>query len=417
MRVANRALKMAIAKVEGISDINDIYTMLDASRRFGVARNTIARWSDLGIFKAHIFSMNGRQYSYYTKTDCDTFAESNFYKSLPMGIEKMYARVSATVHDFDELKGLTVYTSAELAEKLGISVQTVNRMHNSGVLIASKIKHNNRIYRYYTEQQYLDFLQSDEYLNFSHVKNSDLIGTYSGKLKIVSFSEEAVRKGYYGSYMCQCECGNVVDIPRSEILAGKAKSCGCKYHDLSGRTFGLWHVDSMAEPVYSSDGNKLFRYNCTCMCGKKGIVYASSLRQGHSQSCGCHNEPLGETYIRQYFSNLGLLPLLPDESGDGYIQHKTYSDLCGIGGNKLSYDFYVRIGVNEWLIEYQGLQHYVPVGYFGGDEQFATQQEHDRRKKFYAAQHDISFVEISYEYAIYDDIVRFLVESGITYKN
>jgi hypothetical protein len=55
-----------------------------------------------------------------------------------------------------------------------------------------------------------------------------------------------------------------------------------RYHDLAGRRFGRWTVESAAE----SDGKSL-RWNCRCDCGNVGLVWSSSLKSGESQSCGC----------------------------------------------------------------------------------------------------------------------------------
>lgn len=48
------------------------------------------------------------------------------------------------------------------------------------------------------------------------------------------------------------------------------------------------------------------------------------------------------------------------------------------------------------LIEYQGEQHEHPVKHFGGKEQFKRQQEHDKRKRDYAKEHNIELLEIWY---------------------
>ena len=58
------------------------------------------------------------------------------------------------------------------------------------------------------------------------------------------------------------------------------------------------------------------------------------------------------------------------------------------------YDFYIP-DMNI-LIECQGLQHIYPVEYFGGEEQFKVQQEHDRRKREYAEKNGYKLLEISY---------------------
>lgn len=42
------------------------------------------------------------------------------------------------------------------------------------------------------------------------------------------------------------------------------------------------------------------------------------------------------------------------------------------------------------------MQHEQPVEYFGGKEKFKIQQEHDRRKRDYAKEHNIELLEIWY---------------------
>lgn len=74
--------------------------------------------------------------------------------------------------------------------------------------------------------------------------------------------------------------------------------------------------------------------------------------------------------------------------------HKTYDNLIGVGKGKLSYDFYVYD--YNLLIEFQGEQHEYPVDIFGGEKQFAVQQEHDKRKRDYAQDNNIDLLEIWY---------------------
>ena len=73
---------------------------------------------------------------------------------------------------------------------------------------------------------------------------------------------------------------------------------------------------------------------------------------------------------------------------------KTFEDLKGVGGYKLRYDFYLP--TYNVLIEYQGKQHEEVIEYFGGEEKFKIQQEHDRRKREYAEKYNIKLLEIWY---------------------
>ena len=77
-----------------------------------------------------------------------------------------------------------------------------------------------------------------------------------------------------------------------------------------------------------------------------------------------------------------------------YESHKSFKDLLGVNGGKLTYDLYIP--KYNLLIEAQGVQHEKPIEYFGGDEQFKIQQEHDKRKREYAENNNFDFLEIWY---------------------
>ena len=89
----------------------------------------------------------------------------------------------------------------------------------------------------------------------------------------------------------------------------------------------------------------------------------------------------------------------------------SYSDLVGSGGGLLSYDFRLLNCNNEIvLVEYQGIQHYKPIEYFGGREKLKIQKDHDRRKRQYAKKHGYHLIEVSYEYDTYEKVAAYLDE-------
>ena len=83
-----------------------------------------------------------------------------------------------------------------------------------------------------------------------------------------------------------------------------------------------------------------------------------------------------------------------DEENIFYIRQKSFINLKGLGGRPLTYDFYIP--QCNLLIEFQGKQHESPIRHFGGEKQFSTQQEHDKRKRKYAQQNNINLLEIWY---------------------
>ena len=130
-----------------------------------------------------------------------------------------------------------------------------------------------------------------------------------------------------------------------------------------------------------------------CRCKKCGYVWHPkpyNLLYGKPTGCPkCQSYSKGEDRIQEYLE-LNLIP---------YRIHKSYHDLLGIGGKKLSFDFYLP--EYNLLIEYQGQQHENPTT-FGNmsveeaQKQFKIQQEHDRRKRNYAQDHEIKLLEIWY---------------------
>lgn len=114
-----------------------------------------------------------------------------------------------------------------------------------------------------------------------------------------------------------------------------------------------------------------------------GVQYMTTSNAYRNHCPYCHMLK-GENKIKDFLLNNQII----------YEFQKTYDDLFGVGDGKLSYDFYLPD--YHILIEYNGEQHYEPVQYFGGEEKFKIQQEHDRRKREYAKQHKINLIEIPY---------------------
>ena len=130
---------------------------------------------------------------------------------------------------------------------------------------------------------------------------------------------------------------------------------------------------------------------CT-VCGHHWNPVGTSLTSGFG--CPICNMSHGERRIQTY---------LNDHNYD-YIPQKSFDDLIGLGGGYLSYDFYLPY--KNLLIEYQGEYHdgSVPMQ---TQEELDKQQEHDRRKRIYAAANGINLLEIWYnDYDKIEDILN-----------
>lgn len=117
------------------------------------------------------------------------------------------------------------------------------------------------------------------------MKNAN-IGDKFGKLTILELIDNKIIK-------CLCDCGNIKNIIKSNLISGKSQSCGkgkCQSHfkDLSGQKFGFVTVLN----VNRSDGNHGIMWNCICICGNKCSIRGSSLTKGRTKSCGCMTKKL-----------------------------------------------------------------------------------------------------------------------------
>lgn len=95
-----------------------------------------------------------------------------------------------------------------------------------------------------------------------------------------------------------------------------------------------------------------------------------------------------EIKIEEILSNAGL----------NFVPEYSFPDLIGQGGHALRFDFAVfdDNGQLEFLIQYQGIQHYKPKSVFGGMSGLRKQQFYDMEKREYCKKHGIKLVLIPY---------------------
>lgn len=86
------------------------------------------------------------------------------------------------------------------------------------------------------------------------------------------------------------------------------------------------------------------------------------------------------------------------ESGLNFKEEYIFSDLVSSSGRPLRFDFAILDDDNEldFLIEFQGIQHYEPKSKFGGISGLRKQQYNDMKKREYCAKHNIPLVIIPY---------------------
>lgn len=219
--------------------------------------------------------------------------------------------------------------------------------------------------------------RSDDYKNQLYItnKNVELLGEYMGS---------------HGRIKCKCKKCNHIWNPIADSLL-RGHGCPCcsvennseklrKTHDEYVKQLASINKNIEVIEKYKHAKEKI-KHKCK-ICNHQWMITPSDALQ--NKSCPLCTISHGEDKIRRYLSNNKI----------SFVPQKTYDDLKGIGNKCLSYDFYLP--EYNLLIEFQGKQHKQPIEYFGGEEQFKIQQEHDKRKKEYAKLHKINLLEIWY---------------------
>lgn len=113
------------------------------------------------------------------------------------------------------------------------------------------------------------------------------------------------------------------------------------------------------------------------------------------------NASRGEIKIREILEEAGL----------SFTMEQSFEGLTSPNGHLLRFDFCVFDDDHniDFLIEYQGKQHFEPSSKFGGKRGFYQQQYNDNKKRRFCLLNDLKLIEIPYteEYQIdYDYIMR-----------
>lgn len=110
--------------------------------------------------------------------------------------------------------------------------------------------------------------------------------------------------------------------------------------------------------------------------------YATPANVLFGYCCPQCNESSGERKARQWL----------DAHNIKYIYQKVFKDCKNI--RPLPFDFYLP--EYNICIEYDGMQHFKPVEYFGGEDSFRRRVEHDNIKTDYCLNNNIQLLRISY---------------------
>jgi len=120
------------------------------------------------------------------------------------------------------------------------------------------------------------------------------------------------------------------------------------------------------------------------ICSKSGHPNFFQQPSNHTTGKGCPicNSSKGELYIHNYLTNKKI----------SFIKEKKFDDCKFL--KVLKFDFYLP--QHNMCIEFDGLQHFKSINYFGGLEGLKTSQKRDKIKNNYCKANNIKLIRIKY---------------------
>lgn len=218
---------------------------------------------------------------------------------------------------------------------------------------------------------------------------TDERGMKFGRLTIIDI-DRSVRPSVA---ICECECGNVVRINKTDVVNGHTLSCGCLHKertaesntkDYSGYVspYGVEILDKTKKNEHGT-----WEYNCKCpLCGKIFQSIPCKIIEGSVTSCGCKRESSGEQ----------LIAYILDINQIDYEKQKRFLECKNI--YTLPFDFaIIKNGHVFGLIEYDGKQHEESVDFFGGQEAFLCRKRNDEIKNDFCKENNIPLLRLTHK--------------------
>ena len=215
------------------------------------------------------------------------------------------------------------------------------------------------------------------------------------KNNFLTIIEPICVEGKPTKYRCRCDCGNITIITKQAFLSGDTKSCGCyakqrmsligkQYNpikDITGIKFGKL---TPKQPTDQRQGKSVV-WECLCDCGSTHYASLSNLSNGCVDRCSkCSCISRGEEKIAKILSQFRI----------PFVQQKTFES-CRFKDTlaKAKFDFFVD---NNYIIEFDGVQHFKSGEGWNTIEHFEKTKEHDKYKNQWCKENNIPIIRIPY---------------------
>lgn len=239
------------------------------------------------------------------------------------------------------------------------------------------------------------------HLSFSTEKGGniiDMVGRQINSLTVLRLdNSKPSGAGKHAYWICKCQkCGKEVSIRSSELRNGR-EDCGCEHFkrtnngrikNLLNKTFGHLHV---IDRDWNERRNGRHAYwICKCdLCGNTESVSSDMLIQYGKDRCKiCMGVSLGERKIYDFLT----------ENNISFVYDKSYQNLKfpDTGGSP-RFDFRITQNTDcDYIIEFDGEQHFKSVPLYNSAQSFEERQNRDNFKNEWCKSHNIPIIRIPY---------------------
>ena len=187
------------------------------------------------------------------------------------------------------------------------------------------------------------------------------------------------------SIKCLTPSHGIFNVSPSHHLNGiGCPKCSGSYHRTIDELVGEMNIIHFSKYNYFINKYNNIKEKIQIKCPQHGVF--TQMIGHHLNGHGCPNcyQSKGENIIEEYLLSNKIK----------YIKEKSFSKCLSKKGNKLRFDFYLP-NYNT-LIEYDGIQHFKPVEYFGGVEYLKEVNINDNIKNIFCENNNIELYRISY---------------------
>lgn len=207
-------------------------------------------------------------------------------------------------------------------------------------------------------------------------------------LKLDKDRYELVEYNDFQDVVVKCKkCGNLRHTTASNILRFGCKHCAViklnEPRKLTTQEF-IDRARKVHGDRYDYSKTKYISWNTpVCIiCSKHGEFWQKAGKHLSGHRCQKCKESRGEELVR----------LALEESDIPFEQEKHFQLY-----KKVFVDFYINFNNKQYIIEVNGEQHYMPVGYFGGQLRYNEQIKRDQALVNYCKENNIKLFIIKYD--------------------